>query len=169
MKQDGSEAKDLLERVYRNYGDELYRYALLILADHQAAEHALHQAFCKTLKLGRRAPRIDNLNSYLRTAVRHACYDRIKRKKQDDQIRNPSARPLLQPVNEAPLDDEERKILEQAICRLPPDQREVLYMKIYEGKTFKEIGRLIDISAHTAASRYRYALEKLKTTLPRSE
>jgi RNA polymerase sigma-70 factor (ECF subfamily) len=45
---------------------------------------------------------------------------------------------------------------------LPPDQREVLHLHVYEGLTFQEIGDLAGLSINTIASRYRYALEKLR-------
>ena len=45
---------------------------------------------------------------------------------------------------------------------LPAEQREVVFLKIYEGLTFKEIGSVCGVSANTAASRYRYGIEKLR-------
>jgi RNA polymerase sigma-70 factor (ECF subfamily) len=48
---------------------------------------------------------------------------------------------------------------------LPPKQREVIAMKIDGELTFAEIGAVLGVSANTAASRYRYALEKLRRSL----
>ncbi len=52
-----------------------------------------------------------------------------------------------------------------ALRELPVRQREVVVLKIWEELTFAEIGQVLDISASTAASRYRYALEKLAKRL----
>jgi RNA polymerase sigma-70 factor (ECF subfamily) len=52
-----------------------------------------------------------------------------------------------------------------ALRQLPVQQREVVVLKIWETLTFAEIGQVLDISASTAASRYRYALEKLAKRL----
>ena len=52
------------------------------------------------------------------------------------------------------------------VDRLPPEQKEVLTLKIWGELTFDEIGRTLDLSLNTVASRYRYALRKLKDWLP---
>ena len=48
-----------------------------------------------------------------------------------------------------------------ALHKLPPKQSEVVALKIWENMTFVEIGAVLGESPNTAASRYRYALEKL--------
>jgi RNA polymerase sigma-70 factor (ECF subfamily) len=52
-----------------------------------------------------------------------------------------------------------------ALRSLPTDQREVVVLKIWEGLTFQEIADVLDCTLPTAASRYRYALQKLTTKL----
>ena len=42
----------------------------------------------------------------------------------------------------------------------------MVHLKIWEGLTFARIAEVLDIPPNTAASRYRYALEKLRTLLP---
>lgn len=58
---------------------------------------------------------------------------------------------------------------EQAAMRclagLPVEQREAIVLKVWHGCTFEEIGGLLDISPNTAAGRYRYGLQKIKTKL----
>ena len=49
--------------------------------------------------------------------------------------------------------------------KLPPEQREVIVLKIWHEHTFEEIGDLLGISPNTAAGRYRYGLEKLRACL----
>ena len=58
----------------------------------------------------------------------------------------------------------ERAAMEQ-LAALPPDQREVIVLKIWNHCTFEEIGALLDISPNTAAGRYRYGLQKMKLQL----
>jgi RNA polymerase sigma-70 factor (ECF subfamily) len=48
---------------------------------------------------------------------------------------------------------------------LPREQREVIVLKIWHQYTFEEIGDLLEISANTAAGRYRYGIQKLKACL----
>lgn len=60
---------------------------------------------------------------------------------------------------------DERLRLERALKTLPPEQREVVHLKVYEKKTFKEIAEMTLVSTNTVSSRYRYALEKLSLLL----
>jgi RNA polymerase sigma-70 factor (ECF subfamily) len=58
-----------------------------------------------------------------------------------------------------------REELCQAIQGLPPEQREVVILKVYEQMTFLEIARVVKASANTVASRYRYAMKRLRDML----
>jgi len=55
--------------------------------------------------------------------------------------------------------------LAAAVAALPEAQREVVALKIDAGLTFAEIAAVTGTSLNTAASRYRYALEKLRAAL----
>jgi len=55
--------------------------------------------------------------------------------------------------------------LEASIKQLSPDQQSVVILKIWGEHSFEDIGRILEISPNTAASRYRYALENLRKTL----
>lgn len=60
---------------------------------------------------------------------------------------------------------EREEALEAAVRRLPAEQREVLVLKIWGELTFADIGAQLDLSPHTVASRYRYALAALRDFL----
>jgi DNA-directed RNA polymerase specialized sigma24 family protein len=50
----------------------------------------------------------------------------------------------------------------RCLADLPPEQREVIVLKIWHEYTFEQIGELLDISPNTAAGRYRYGVQKLR-------
>ncbi len=52
-----------------------------------------------------------------------------------------------------------------ALAALPPEQREVIVLKIWHEYTFEEIGELLGVSPNTAAGRYRYGLQKIRLRL----
>ncbi|MGC4072122.1 MAG: sigma-70 family RNA polymerase sigma factor [Nibricoccus sp.] len=66
-------------------------------------------------------------------------------------------------------DDERRVAIETALHALPAEQREVLTLKIWGGRTFDQISGQLGVSPHTVASRYRYALEGLRKRLTTTE
>jgi RNA polymerase sigma-70 factor (ECF subfamily) len=55
--------------------------------------------------------------------------------------------------------------VEEALRMLPLEQREVIVLKIWGEQTFESIGGSLDISPNTAASRYRYGLDRLRKSL----
>jgi RNA polymerase sigma-70 factor (ECF subfamily) len=154
------EQADDLGRLYDRFGPSLYRYALMILADRAGAEDAVHEVF---VRLARRPPRhVESTDAFLRVAVRNECYSQLRRtrarpSRDDDMTLIEAASNEAHPA--------ERLALEHALRQLPPDQREVVHLKMFEGLTFKEIAALTDESVNTIAGRYRYALDKLRKEL----
>ena len=145
--------------LYDRYAASLYRYALMILADPAGAEDALHQVFAALLA----APRtLEHEERYLRRAVRNECCSALRRQRRADE-----EAPLLEGAEPpaSPVSNDERLALEAAIRELPPEQREVLHLHAFEGRTFQEIADACGESINTVASRYRYALAKLRQVL----
>jgi RNA polymerase sigma-70 factor (ECF subfamily) len=148
-----------IARLYDAYAVGLYRYALMLLGDHALAEDAIQQVFSRIVAAG--SSRIDQPDHYLRRAVRNECYTLLRRRR-DDAVDD---RPLLEPVDAASVDHDERLAIEAALRELPIDQREVLTLKVYEGLTFKEIAEVTETPLNTVASRYRYAIDKMRAAL----
>ena len=55
--------------------------------------------------------------------------------------------------------------LEKALEELPEEQREVVVMRIWSGLTLEEAAAATGAPLNTVASRYRYALDKLREKL----
>ena len=55
------------------------------------------------------------------------------------------------------------------LAQLPPEQREVIVLKIWHQRTSEEIGQMLEISPNTIAGRYRYGLQKIRTALGRED
>jgi RNA polymerase sigma-70 factor, ECF subfamily len=149
-----------LADLYVQHGQRLYRYALMILADAAAAEDVVQDAFCQLAAMAQRQPDVATL-PYLTTTVRNGCYSRLRRWRRSPVV---ESEPLLEPAA-ADANEDDRLVLEQALRRLPPEQREVVHLKMYEGLTFQEIGERCGVSLNSAASRYRYALDALRRIL----
>jgi RNA polymerase sigma-70 factor (ECF subfamily) len=150
-------------RLYDSFGASLYRYALMILVDREAAEDVIQQVFLAVL--GRGTMHVDDVEHYLRRAVRNACYSTLRRRKV--RTGDSMGDALLEPIaaHAAGISEEDRLTLATAIRQLPADQREVVHLHVFEGRTFKEVAGVTGDSPNTVASRYRYALEKLQAIL----
>jgi RNA polymerase sigma-70 factor (ECF subfamily) len=122
----------------------------------QDAEDAVQEAFLGLVRSRAALGRIDDLRAYLFGALRHSI-SRVAARKTVG---------LSLPLPDRPAPEEGTTglsdWLERALARLPPEQREVLSLKIDGGLTFDEAAAVLGVSPNTAASRYRYALEKLR-------
>jgi RNA polymerase sigma-70 factor (ECF subfamily) len=153
-------ARAWVSDLYRLHGAALYRYALMILADREDAEDVVQQVFLSALRSGRE---VATPLEYLRRATRNECYSALRRRVRE-RGRRAGEDEWLEAADET-AGEVERLALSRALAELPPEQREVVHLKVYEGCSFPEIGLLLDVPANTAASRYRYALEKLRAAL----
>ena len=154
------------ELVYNEYGAKLYRYALMILADRSMAEDTIQLVFMKFIKSGKEISELKEVYFYLRKAVRNESYKLLKKNSAHENLKISYAQTgLLEPKSKDSC-EQQQEIVETAIRKLPPLQREVIHMKVYEKMTYKEIAGLLDESINTIASRYQYAIEKLKVIIP---
>jgi RNA polymerase sigma factor (sigma-70 family) len=62
-------------------------------------------------------------------------------------------------------DFEQRRRLQLALEELPPEQREVLLLRLEQELTLEEIGEITGVGRETVKSRLRYAMDKLRTRL----
>jgi RNA polymerase sigma-70 factor (ECF subfamily) len=156
----GETASARAGRLYDELGVSLYRYAVMLLADAGAAEDAVQQVFAALL---RHSGTIENEAHYLRRAVRNECYSMLRGRVRHG--REATGRPVLEPVAAEGVNHAERLALEAALRELPPEQREVVHLHVFEGWTFQEVADGCGESINTVASRYRYALTRLRDAL----
>ena len=159
-----------LEELYDRYGDKLYHYLVLRLGSCQDAEDVLQEVFYRFSRYSVRWKWIKNPEAFAFKVVRNEANRFLKRKivQQKTMEMNPSYKTAMASVIQGP-DRESENLLAESLARLPDDQREVVTLKVFEGMTFKEIARICNLSANTAASRYRYGLSKLRLFLEKKD
>lgn len=155
--------RSALTRLYDLTAPRLLRYAETLTRNRADAEDALQSALVKVARKPKQLAKADKPWAYLVRMVRNEALKVIGRRRPISSLAS-----LLQawrPV-ECPLEQQEsREKVQQAVSKLPAEQAEVVVLKIWEQFTFAEIAELIGESPNTAASRYRYALEKLSRHL----
>jgi RNA polymerase sigma-70 factor (ECF subfamily) len=146
------------ENLYRAKASELILYGRALGLSHSDAEDVLQETF---IALMRRAqppelPEHYCLRSFRNRALnyRRSLWRRLTREFE-------SARWF----ERAPAEDPAERAMMRCLAGLPRDQREVIVLKIWHKHTFQEIGELLEVSPNTAAGRYRYGLQKLRTFL----
>jgi RNA polymerase sigma-70 factor, ECF subfamily len=143
-----------VERLYAEHGPALLAYAISLVGDRATAEDALHQVFLKLM--AGKIPWPAEPKPYLFRAVRNTVLNARRVTSRQTDIE--SAALFVSPSG---LDEAGRE-LERALAEIPDDQRQIVVLKIWGGFTLEEAAELAGISPNTAASRYRYALTKLR-------
>lgn len=146
-----------LETLYRDWASRLLGYMMTITRDRHLAEDALQNLFVKlaTARVDLRSPGV-----YLFRAARNEALTLSKRR----HTQSLRADEIIAPDGSATFDVDPPRLL-SALDRLPAEQAEAVILHVIENLTFKEIAEVTGCSLDTAASRYRYALEKLQELL----
>jgi RNA polymerase sigma-70 factor, ECF subfamily len=151
---------DWRENLYARKAAELVLYGRALGLSHGEAEDVLQETFLALLQKPEPPQLVDHycVRSYRNRArnYRRSLWRRLTRELE-------SRRWFEKEPGESPA---ERAAM-RCLGKLPVEQREVIVLKIWHGCTFEEIGELLDISANTAAGRYRYGLQKIKFCLER--
>jgi len=149
---------EALGELYDRYSGLLYQFALTLVRSSDAAEEVVQESFLGLLRSRSGLVDVRDIRSYLLRIVRNEASHRRRR---------PQADASALEVVEAREGLSAREVLEvnEALVRLPEEQLTVVVLKVWQGMTFAEVADTLDIPANTAASRYRYALEKLRQWL----
>lgn len=159
--------KDALRRIYEKYIDDLLRVATSLLSDIQSAEDCLHDVFVDFAGTVNGSMIHSNLKSYLISCVANRARDQLRSRAR--QSKCPPEQLCSAAISTSPakqlIDAEESLRVFGALAELSYEQREVFVLRIQGQMRFREIARLLDLSINSVQSRYRYAIEKLRTIL----
>ncbi|MBI3851077.1 MAG: sigma-70 family RNA polymerase sigma factor [Verrucomicrobia bacterium] len=156
-----------LERLYDDHAQALFAF-LLNLTRSEADTHDLLQELF--IKLARRPQLLDGVReprAFLLRLAHNLAIDAIRRRGTRQKMHEQAAActaSVFAPIAD-PDEQAFRNALSEAVGKLPDDQRAVVHLKLWEGLTFDAIAGLLDIPPNTAASRYRYGLDKLRERL----
>ena len=142
----------------------LVRYATTITRNQHDAEDAVQAALARVAAHANFLPRARHPWSYLLKMVRNEALVIIRRRQRWSLVANLSDLLTRRLVDEVEQEESYRAVW-AALRTLPTVQAEVVVLKIWEEMTFAQIGEILGLSSHTAASRYRYAMTKLSQKL----
>ena len=146
------------ERLYEERAAGLLLYGRALGLTQSEAEDVLQETFMVLLNLA--APPEEPFH-YLARSFRNRAlnYKRSLWRRLTRELE--SRRWFERDGIETPLE----KAAMQTLTALPPEQREVIVLKIWSQMTFEQIGSMLSLSPHTVAGRYRYGVEKLRKRL----
>ena len=158
-----------LEGYYDAHAEDLFRYFLAFTRSEADARDLLQDLF---VKLARNAGCLEGVKSeraFLLRMARNLAVDRlrrgqVRRRREGECARGKGPGTMFTRAGD-PDEAQFRAGLEEALRDLPEEQRGVVFLKLWQGLTFEEVAAVEGISPNTAASRYRYGIDKLRARL----
>ncbi len=155
-----------LEKIYDDHAQSLFGYLLNFTRNETDTRDLLQEIFIKLAKQPKLLDGIRDERSFLIRLAHNLAIDSMRRR--GTREKNYDAfEEIISPFAAAENPDEEsfRNALSAALGELPEEQRAIVHLKLWEGQTFETIAKTLNISQNTAASRYRYGLDKLRDRL----
>ncbi len=124
-----------------DYSDGIYRFILKNLKHEDKAQDVVQDTYEKLwVKVNEVAP--DKVRSYLFTTAYHTMIDMIRKEKRLTVFEAEKHDRPATPDHYTGL----ARILDEAVIRLPEDQRSVIMLRDYEGYSYEEIAEITGLS-----------------------
>ena len=146
-----------IEVAYRDHADDVYRIALAILRDPEAAVDATHDTFARAFERWHQYDENRPLRAWLHGIVSHAALDALRRRRvralalpRIGEVRETAAAggPDADPARHVT----ERDQIETALADLKPEARAALVLRHYYGYDYAEIARFLRTSSGNVGS-----------------
>ena len=158
------------EREYRLHAEPLVRFLTGVLKDASLAQDVTQTAFTRLLEQGGGVSQESRKAWLFQVAYREALALRRSqetgRRAQEQAFWIAELRKSESVHGSKPLvRDEEIERIRMALQELPPKQRQIVQLRIYQEKKFAEIATELGIPLGTALARMRNALKRLRSLL----
>jgi RNA polymerase sigma factor (sigma-70 family) len=161
-------SKEAFRAIYEKYAGDMLTLAGNLLDDKVGAEDIVQDVFIKLVESIETFRLTGNLKSYLATCVVNRSRDCIRKKNRQRSGMTKQAektRADAKSTIHLAIFSEELEKLSNAMSELPYEQRETIALHIHGSLRFRQIAELQNVSTKTVQSRYRYGLDKLRSTL----
>ena len=156
----------ILLKLYSLYQKELYLYLYSLCGDRHLAEDLLHETFLKALLA--LPDGHGNMRAWLYMVARNLFYNQQKKKSREilmDEQMYPLEEKTEKGLPEKIFEEEDRRMLYQAIRRLEIKKREIIQMQYFGGMSQKEIAAVLHITPENVRVLAYRAKKELKKYL----
>ena len=153
--------------LVRRYRDRYARYAARMLGSLDAAEDAVQDAFVRAYDQLAQCRDPENFSGWFFLILRNRCYAEKRRRHREGVSVDDVAVQLV--GKDRPDRDieqkERRRVLQEALLQLTPEQREVFVLKHVEGMSYEEIAELLGATIPSLKMRMHRAYDRLREEL----
>jgi RNA polymerase sigma factor (sigma-70 family) len=165
-----NQAFDILLNRHKN---RIFTYILLIVRNRDLAEDIFQESFMKAIITIKQGRYVDNgkFYSWVTRIAHNLIIDFYRRERNENTVSNEEFAEVDLFNNSKLCEEnvENRLVREQVlsdvqklVLHLPENQQEVVRMRYYEDRSFKEIADMTGVSINTALGRMRYAIINMR-------
>jgi RNA polymerase sigma-70 factor (ECF subfamily) len=156
-----------LQRLYDEHAQAVFAMLLNLTRNEPDTRDILQEIFIKLARNPDLLQAIQDERAFLIRLAHNAAIDLMRRGGTRTKYHDLFGEERLGAFAATDDPDEQafRLALSEAMNDLPAEQQVVVHLKLWEGMTFEQIAGTLGIPPNTAASRYRYALDKLRERL----
>ncbi len=168
---------DSLGLLVARWEQPLFRFVYRLMPRHEDARDVCQETFLRVLKKANRFRAGSRFSTWMYQIALNLCRDQARRARRwnlviaetselPDRAEGPLAGdPRAWDPSRAVERREKSSMVLRVLDRLPPEQREVLVLKEFEGLKFREIAEILGCPESTVKSRMYYGLNGVKTAL----
>lgn len=155
------------ERLYDEHAQAVFAFLLNLTRNEADTRDVLQELFVKVARQPDLLAGVRDERGFLLRLSHNAAIDLMRRRSAREKNHDRLAIEPASAFARSPDPDQQafRDALSLALGDLPAEQRAVVHLKLWEGLTFEAIAGALEIPLNTAASRYRYGLDKLRDRL----
>ena len=161
-------SKDALRAIYEKYADDMVTLAANLLGDKVGAEDVVQDVFISFAESVDKFRLTGSLKGFLAKCVANRSRDCIRKNRRGQiaaanraERKSSEAKSPVQLV----INGEELRKLGSALTELPYEQREAIVLRLHGDLRFRQIAKMQKVSTKTVQSRYRYGLDKLRSSM----
>lgn len=161
-----------LSALFNNNFDSLYNYGYRVVPNTDLVRDSIQEVFYNLWKYRNNLNQPDSVEAYLFISLRRQLLRKKEKIKRREDVNKKyfseefDALLSYQVWQETlDLESEEKEDLKEAIADLTPRQREVIYLKYFEGLSTRELAEILQIRAQSIYNLVHDALENLRIFL----
>jgi RNA polymerase sigma factor (sigma-70 family) len=160
--------RSAFDSLFRQYYPFLLNYGKSICPDKDTVDDSIQDLFIE-LWQSRASAEIRSLKAYLLKALKYKLFRHFRKKefKSEDFIPENTAFEIshdLFIINQE-TEQQNTKAIINALNRLPARQKEIIYLKIYQGLSYEEVSEVMNVNYQVARNLFYQAIKSLRQIL----
>lgn len=156
------------EQIFRFYYRDLYGYGLKLSGRPGLVKDCIQELFLTLWDRREHLGAAYSIKAYLLASLRRVLLKKLKQDRKKTELRQSNIG-IQFSVEELIIQDEQdshqRRILYQALERLPDRQKEVLYLKYFNGMSYDEIEEILSINYQSIHNHMYRAVTRLRAIM----